>query len=581
MKKSVIVFIVLCTLALIACAQPAPAPSPSPAPSPTPAPAPAPAPSPAPSPAPAPKPAPVVAKPFNQELIVTTTAYSREVGLPHLGTAVDNNIWQSVYEYLMYWDYKTGKLVPGLADRWEVNADSTQYTYYLHKGVQWQKGVGEFTAEDVKFTFELCMRKDSIHTRAEQWRSEIKSMVIENPYKIVINLNYPDWQFYTDLVNFRPTFPIVSKRYVQNVGETAASDYPVGTGPYQVVAHQPGDFVKLEAVPNHWRAVPDFKYITIKPVPEESTRIAMLKTGEADVIRVGPDKVPGLKAAGFNIAAAPGGWTYWIMPGSMPLPTDPAFKEAAKQPWWADPADTAAWDKALKVRQAMNLAVNRQEINNKLFQGTAVLLGVAPCGTPGQLGGYEDPSRWPAYPYDPTKAKQLLAEAGYPKGFDITMILLNNPGRADSVDLAEAVAIYWEAIGLKVKRVPMDWAVLRPINRDRKNFFQAFTVGSQAYAEPAVPEWRQGSSFGGGSHWAANIKELDDLAVAAYNQTDAVKRREAAIKYADRAYQLYNTVPLMAVSNIWATSKRVKDWPLLPTSIDDVQQLEFIPYNSP
>jgi peptide/nickel transport system substrate-binding protein len=514
-------------------------------------------------------------KPFDQELVVTTATVPADNSLPHMGQAMEMAMYQNMYEFLVFRNPKTGQpSIPGLAERWEVTDNSQKYTFYLRKGIPWQNGWGEFTAEDVKFTFGLAMRKESVNTNAKGWTKLIKRIEIENPYKINFYLNKPDWQFIETVTNYLPWLPITCKKYIEKVGEKEANLKPIGTGPYKFIDRRAGDYIKFEAVENHWRKTPDFKWITVKSVPEISTRIAMLRNGEADIIPIPADRVKEIRKLGFNIVANPGGRIYWVcLPGTL-LPNHEEFDSSL--PWWADPANTKEWNRALKVRKAMNLAVNKKELNDVFFLGTGTIFGVGCFGWPGQPG--HDIKTFPPYLYNPEKAKKLLKEAGYPNGFEISISIMKHGGRPEAPDLAEAVSIYWENIGIKVKRVRMDYGTFRKAMMKRKHK-TAWVYGSGWYAEPIVPAWRL-SNYKRPFNTGADHEYTNDIAERAAVEVDSEKRLKLTRQWGEFAHTNYLTVPLIGKPSIWALSKRVgKDWPVILGDGYDFQQLEHAAYN--
>ncbi len=515
------------------------------------------------------------APPYNEELVVLSESLTGEDALPNLGNAASLSLWGSMSEYLIYRDRKTYKPdVPGLAESWDISDDFTTYTFHLHKGIQFHNGWGELTAEDVKFTFEVATRKDSLNTRATWLRESVANIVIKDPYTIAFTLKEPSWQFLDNCTNFMPILPIVCKKYVEKVGIKEANLKPIGTGPYRLVDRRLGEFIKFEAVPNHWRKTPDFKYVTIKAVPEVSTQIAMLRAKEADIIPITADKAPVVEKAGFRTILNPGARLYWVVLGSMAIPKDPEFKP---RPWWADPADKKAWEKALKVRKALNLAVNKQEIIDTLFLGKATPYGCA-FFWPEQPGW--DPA-WKPYPYDPKQAKQLLAEAGYPNGFEVTMLLLKHSGRPEAPDLGEAVAMYWEQVGIRVKRVPMDFATLRPQMYARK-VDACWIYGMPYYSEPII-DIQSELPVGDQPYPRVYLTGVDNevlwgLARAAFAELDFDKRCKLIRKWGQYYYDNYFSVPLCGKGKIWALSDRVGERPVVIGMGFDGQLFEYITY---
>jgi peptide/nickel transport system substrate-binding protein len=305
-------------------------------------------------------------------------------------------------------------------------------------------------------------------------------------------------------------------------------------------------------------------------VPEVATQNALLETGEADIALVTAEQAVKLEKAGLRVIVNPGGRVYHVALGSQTLPTHENFEPHG--PWWADPANTAEWERAKKVRMAMNLAVDRQEILDKIFMGYAQRLPVMRF-PPGLCD-----ITFESYPYEPEKAKQLLAEAGYPDGFELTMSLLKHGGRPEAPDIAEAVAMYWEDIGLKVNRVPRDWATLKPIMYERKLGLECWPYGGGYFDEPIMTIYKTMTSkvkF----HSGVEYPPLDELADQAFYELDKEKRWELCRQWAKICYDNYFNVPVAAKANLYVVSDRVKDWPVVPGMGYPVHQLEYLTFN--
>jgi peptide/nickel transport system substrate-binding protein len=404
-------------------------------------------------------------------LTVAVATFGNERWLPHLYVGAEDVVLKPMYENLLSRDPKTGELSPMLAERWKVADGGRTWTFYLRKGVQFHGGVGELTAEDVRFTFATIARDGSANSLAPEFRL-IKSMEVENPYTITVRFEKPFVAF-GNKVNqglFASVAFIQSKRHVETAKEDGAERQPVATGPWKFVEHIRGDRIVYEAVENHWRATPHFKRLVFKKVPEPSTRMALLRAGGVDVIEIGGEYADELKQVGIRTLLMPNvAWVYIILGGQWPTKAtyDP------KVPW-AQP-DT---ERARKVRLALNVAVDKHAIMQRVLGGLGTVMGswLMYPNDPWASDALKKP-----YPYDPARAKALLTEAGYPSGFGLTMNLTAWPGRGYLPDVGEAVATYWEKVGIKVKRRPVDRAVFSADFRAR-----AYSGVTVAYASPLV-----------------------------------------------------------------------------------------------
>jgi peptide/nickel transport system substrate-binding protein len=360
---------------------------------------------------------------------------AEETFLPWNGTMPRSSYFSPMYDFLVYPEAGTGKILPGLATKWEMSADGKTWTFWLREGVQFHKGWGELTGEDVVYTVKRSIGPES-RGPASHLRAWLDKVEAPERYKVVFYLKTPMADLpATDLVNFMQ-LGIVCKKYVETVSDNKANAEPVATGPYAFVEHKRGLFIKFQAIAKHWRLAPQFKNITFLLIPEVSTRVAMLKAGEVDLAPISYDSLESVKASGVKIISIPKTWAPTIQLGGL-VTTDPKRYNPSNP--WSDK----------RVRQALNYAVDKEAIVRTILHGQAT-----PAGAINNLPEWLEVK---PYPYDPVKAKQLLVEAGYSKGFPITLkTFVITPG-AELPTIGEAVAMYWKQIGLDVKIVPTDW----------------------------------------------------------------------------------------------------------------------------
>jgi ABC-type transport system substrate-binding protein len=320
------------------------------------------------------------------------------------------------------------------------------------------------------------------------------------------------------------------------------------------VEHVRGDRIVYEAVENHWRATPHFKRLVFLKVPEPSTRMAMLRAGSVDVIEIGGEYADELKKVGVRTLLMPNvSWLYVILGGQWPTKAtyDP------KVPW-AQP-DT---ERARKVRLALNLAVDKQAIMQRVLGGLGTSLGswLMYPADPWASDALKKP-----YPYDPAKAKALLAEAGYPGGFDVTMNLTPWPGRGFLPDVGEAVATYWEKVGIRVKRRPVDRAVFASDFRAR-----AYSGVALAYASPLVAPEPWEVLYRAGYTKAALCLFVEHPKLDEYIDRLAVQpsyQERVRIMRDEMGPWLTEYVPGVAIGaahSIAGLGPKVGDWPVIP-----------------
>ncbi len=474
-------------------------------------------------------------------LTIAVPDLAEEGFLPDRCSETSSPLWESVYDFLIYSDNGAqGKTIPGIAERWEYSKDYRTLTFWLRKGVQFNDGWGEVTAEDVKFTIEFNTRPTSINVKSTLLKN-ISAIDVIDRYKLVIHLKEADpvlWLSFYTAENL--SLPVLCKKYIETVGEEKANRQPVGSGPYRLVEYKLGDHYTFEAVEKHWLVVPEFKTMILRLVPEEATRIAMVKTGEIDIaMELGIDKLDDLEKAGLKTVVSKDSNTVFIPFGGMLLPEDKRYIEGyhRKDPW-----------KDLKVREAMNIAVDRKALVKTFYRGLAT-----PAPIYATLPGWD---KLEPIPYDPKRAKQLLAEAGYPNGFSFK--LYTHVKEPMLQLLAEAAGGYWEAIGLKAEITRGDYGTWRDLNKTGKTAGWLWTNAMLNYIDwsgrlPGHDLPNSSTPFWQSEETTAAIKKV-------LREVDPQKR-EAYFKELARVFRsLYINVPIAFTPRVHAVGKKVGQW---------------------
>jgi len=286
-------------------------------------------------------------------------------------------------------------VIPSIAKSWKIAPDWRYVDFDLKEGVKFHNG-DPVTAEDVKFSFETHMRPELRQVLGVGYKTSIKSIEVINPHKVRFHLNMPSPNLWKRLWWNGAIMP---KKYREKVGDDGFADKPIGSGPFKWVDYKQDQYFTMEAVPNHHRKTPEFKTLKIIYVPEHATRLAMLKAGEADIIQLVGPHIPQVKAdPNLKLIQVK------HMLGTTLAYCDLMFPEE-KSPFLD-----------IRVREAASLTIDRKGICDKVLFG-----GSEPWGealSPYTMGF--DPTVKPD-PYDPAKAKKLLAQAGYPNGFTTTI----------------------------------------------------------------------------------------------------------------------------------------------------------------
>jgi peptide/nickel transport system substrate-binding protein len=385
-------------------------------------------------------------------------------------------------------------MAPSLAESWSVSRDGLVYDFVLRKGVRFHNGE-PVTAEDVKFSLERYRGGGATTLKAR-----VADVEAIDPQHVRIRLKQP----WPDFMTFYGTPAtgaawVVPKKYVEKVGEDGFKRAPIGAGPYRFVSFNPGIELVLEANEQYWRKPPAVKRLIFRSVTDDTTRLAMLKRGEADVayqIR-GPLAEEVRRTPSLTLKASNPTFTEWLVFIDQWDPKSP----------WAD----------RRVRLAANLAINRQAINDAEYLGFA---RVASSIIPRDFQFY-----WPAptYAYDPARARQLLTEAGYARGFDSGDLSTD----AVYAPTAEAVVNDLRAVGIRAKLRPLERAAFYKADQE-KSFKHLVRPGSAAAGNAATRI--EAFVVTGGIRAYGGYPDIDGLFREQAVEVD-VKKREAMLHH--------------------------------------------------
>jgi len=366
----------------------------------------------------------------------------------------------NIFEGLV--EYKKGstEIKPALATSWETSADGKEITFHLRKGVKFHDGT-DFNADAVVFSFARQYDVDHPYHQYGEWAYwgymfyDVDRVEKIDDYTVKLVLKNVNASIMTSLAMF--TTAIVSPNNAEKY-KGDAFKHPCGTGPFKFVEWVKDDHITLEANDNYWRKRPKLDKLIFKVIPDPSARLLALEVGEvqgieypnpADFDRIKSNKdLKLLSAPGMNIGYMAINAGYGYKDDNENGIRDPD-ETLVKTPGYYEPLTKK------KVRQAINYAIDKKSIVDNIYMGTAI---VAKNGMPPFMLGYNDDIQ--DYPYDPEKAKQLLAEAGYPDGFDVTLYVMpvSRPYMFDPPKIGEAIQSYLAAVGIRVKFYQVDWA---------------------------------------------------------------------------------------------------------------------------
>jgi peptide/nickel transport system substrate-binding protein len=455
-----------------------------------------------------------------------------------------------MYDSLVGFDLEKGGAGPGVAERWELSEDGLSWTFFLRPGQKFHNG-DPLTANDVKFSLQRQMAPNSTAAAAATLRRAIKSIEVVDDLTLRINTNTPQIGLPPSLSRaVAPEGAVMPKAYIEKVGEEEFRRKPIGSGPWRFVRSVPGDRIEFEAVDYpHWRGTPHFKNLQILLVPEESTRMAMVRTGEAAIASIGPDTMLSASRGGLEVLSVPGTmqalYQFWGL-------YRPEFKDSPLA--------------KVRVRQALSLAIDRQQIIDNVMNGKASM--PYPFATFGYTE-YFSADRWQkwsheAFRYDPAMARKILAEEGYPNGFELNFANTALPGTQFMVDIGTAIADMWTKIGVRVKLTNYEWGSFAPLILGDQAHLAGGASMYRTVGRPDVP-WRYNGSYAADSdqHLIGDKANCDatclkymEIYNALQSERDPAKRTALTDRMVELVSNTWTAVPIIEGMGYYAINSR-------------------------
>jgi peptide/nickel transport system substrate-binding protein len=456
-----------------------------------------------------------------------------------------NRVGRRIVETLVTFPDESTQIVPGLAESWTISKDGLQYTFKLRSGIKFHDGT-PFTAEAVKFSIERQINAEhpahklGKYPFANFFFGNVKAVEALSDERVAFLLKEPRASFLAILTAGAAS--IVSPTAVMKSGP----DYPlqpVGTGPFKFVSWDRGQRVILEKNPAYWKFPVKLDRVIYRPIVEDQARLTELLTGSLDlIVGVPPDFVGQLESGGKAAVLKQVGAHVWYLGiNNQKKPFD---------------------DK--RVRQALNYAVNKDAIVRDVLKGT---------GTPSR--GPVLPNTWAAdptlkaYPYDPERAKKLLAEAGFPNGFSTTLwVPESGSGMQSPVAMSTVVQSNLKAVGVNVTLQTMEWgAFLAKLRtKEQELFALSWMAGTEDPDMVMYPLLHSSQWTPNGPNRALyKNPKFDDLLQQARLTTDQA-RRASLYKEAQRI--LVDDAPWVFVDHeiqIAALARRVQGFKLHPS----------------
>ncbi len=400
----------------------------------------------------------------------------------------------AIHETLVLRDAENN-IVPGLAESWEI-VDDVTYNFKIRQGVKFHNGE-ELTAEDVKFSFD--QQNGNPHAESVTGTVDFENSKVLDTYTFQLKMKEPFGPILQHLAH--QVTSIVNKKAYTEAGENY-SDHPVGTGPYMFVEWKPDDYVKLNVFEDYWGKKGQIKEVLIRIIPESATRSIEVESGGIDIaVQVSPSEVSRLESN-------PKVKVY--------------FQESFTTNFVAMNTTRAPFDN-VKVRQAINYAIDKEAILKVVYQGIGSV-GSAPISP--TVWGYNP--NLPPFTYNPEKAKELLAEAGYPDGFPMVITTDENQVRRD---VAEMVQAQLSQVGIQIEIATLERGAY--IGKVIAGELDMFVLGWSTFGDP---DYALYASFHSTMHGASgnmsfySNPEVDKLLEAGRRSVDEASRLEAYTK---------------------------------------------------
>lgn len=421
---------------------------------------------------------------------------------------------------------------PALAESWIVSPDGKQIDFTLRQNVRFHNG-DPLTAEDVKFTYDKLLGPESTHVYRRAFLDALERIDVIAPHHVRFVLKQPWPAFFT--AGRYGLQPIMPKNYYEKVGRAGFQTNPVGTGPYKLVDLKTGEWSKFEANAEYWSTPSKVQFVVQRLVKEPFTLFAMIEKGEADIVvgLTGPllDRVR--NNPNFRVFSARYSGT------SMMFFNKTKFPESADR----------------RVRLAIGHAMNRDGIAKQILNGVCeVSSSVFTPATFGFVPGLA------GVPYDPAKAKSLLAEAGVKPGREVSFTVQTDSfgSLPNAPQVLEVLAGNLEAVGLKVARESYDvpsWLAMQRAGKQPAVFYVPYSLPDDG---GEMLSWYISKSI-----WTTGnvaVPQYDRISDEQARTTDP-KAREALLQdFARTEHERRETIPLFWCDSPYAAGPRIKAW---------------------
>ncbi len=488
-------------------------------------------------------------------LVIAVDPSAGETNLPWAGTVDHHQQMDLVMEVLVDIDAEQNIWVPQLATSWELSEDGTQWSFQLVDGVQFHDGWGAFTAQDVLHSARMMAHDDSILAYANDWRTiDLDGSEIISDTELVVQLKNPNPDF---LFYVAPSGGglMMSKAFWDAEGLDGYMEDMIGTGPYRYADRKLGVNVLFEKLPEHWRLngegnnplEVDWPMVDLRWISEPATRNAGLLGGEIHLTELTRELADvavsnhGMKVIQSNF---PGNQLWGVFEGTYSFTEDHSKPSTWEMPWMYP--DLPATD--IRVREAANRAIDKDLLVDTLFSGRVTISPVGgfypnlPGWDPAWLERYDE-----KYGYDPERARELLAEAGYTEddGPDQKLMVMNIFGFPESPDLMQAMGVMLDEVGFDVTYEEWQFNTFVAERRTKKEKTLGLWVVPPSY-KTVYAQLSLFNRSGSAGHFY-ETEELDELFFRLSNSADVAERTEIQNAMGDILFEEYAYIPLFYI----------------------------------
>ncbi|MEA1854463.1 ABC transporter substrate-binding protein [Cytobacillus sp. OWB-43] len=459
-------------------------------------------------------------------------------------------VTKNIFETLVEFGEQDTELHPGLATDWETSEDGLTQTLKLREGVKFHDGT-DFNAEAVVFNFERWMagNKEQFYYYNSQFGDKVDSVTAVDDYTVEVKLNTAIAPFYKNLA--MSPFGIASPTAIVEHGDKFLEN-PVGTGPFKFQEWKRNDRITIVKNEEYWdEGLPKLDSVIFRSIPENSARLNALASGEVDLID------------GVNFSDVQ------QIEDNPDLQT---FERPTMNVAYVGLTNTRGPLQEKLVRQALNHAVNKEEIIDAFYAGAA---DPAVNPMPPVISGYNDEIE--DYPYDPEKAKELLKEAGYEDGFEMELwaMPVPRPYMPDGQKIAEALQADFAEIGVKAKIVSYEWGTyLEKANNGEADSFLLGWTGDNGDADNFLYVLLDEDAIGSNNYTYYKNSEVHDLLLEAQATTDQAKRDELYKQAQVIIKEDAPWIPLVHSRPILAGKSNIKNFLPHPTGSDLLSHVE-------